>query len=105
MATVLSGQSQEGREAAFLANTTKGIAQKSAEAQELADNLADGTIKVTCADCGGEFKAGELDISCTLCETCMEIAGIENEEQDGLIGAESAEKLIAKLRATQGGDA
>lgn len=99
MATVLSGQSDKGREAVFLANTTRNVQQTNAEAERLKRALNDGSIKVTCGDCGGEFAPGDLDLSCVLCETCMEVADIEIDEMDGRITAAEAEAKIAEVRA------
>lgn len=91
--------SEQGAEAVFLANTARPEAQTSSAARELAEKAAATTV--ACADCGEGFLAGKLDISTGLCEICDEIAGIENEAQDGLISERAAEAKIARLRITQ----
>lgn len=95
MGKVLSARSELGAEMLFLANY--GVAKQSSAEAQRAKDIADRS-RIACNDCGDAYLAGELDGSTGLCEVCYEVAGIENEAQDGYLTDEEADAKIAALR-------
>lgn len=53
--------------------------------------------KAKCADCQKVFAITELDGSTALCELCFEVAGLENEVQDGVITEAEFDEQVAAL--------
>lgn len=84
MSKVLTGQ-----QAAEVAGLASILVDEQGDAETTALVATIKTATVACADCGKAFEATELDGSTTLCGVCYEVAGMENEVQDGLLGEES----------------
>lgn len=93
-AKIIDGSTVEGRGAIGLASI---LTDAQADAATAAKVKALKSSEATCSDCGEVFKITELDGSTALCEVCYEVAGAENELQDGLLSEEDYEKLKADL--------
>ena len=53
----------------------------------------------TCVECGKLTReTGECESGCQLCRKCYEIAGLENELQDGEITQEEYDRQVAEIR-------
>ena len=90
----MAAHTPEERETIFLANVMVDE-QPSPEARYLRDKVR--MAEVACGDCDQPHLASRLDLSTGLCEVCNEVAGLENELQDGHLTASEFTRLAKAL--------